>query len=396
VKTPRLAVFNTQPPHLYFGGVERRIVEVATRLTNEIDTTIYSGTKGGFGKPVFLDGTTIVPCFSTDALFPLDNWVFNRTISSAFDNVKADVYEAHAVSGYGFLRKLRERNLKVPFIQTVHGVLADEYLQAVLSGFSSFREKLANLFMWRLSRLEGEATRNADVVVTVSQYSSQKIAQLYSVDKAKITVIPNGVNPERFKPFSGGDALKVNLGLGSKPIVLFVGRLIPRKGLTFLVEAAKRVVKENPSTIFIVAGNGPLRNKLTSDLERVNLSGRFMFLGEVQDSMLPALYDCADVFAFPSIQEGQGIALLEAQSSAKPVVAFSVGGVKEAVSDGNSGFLVEHGSSEGLAEAILRLLSSPSLRQSMGSKGRDFVQRNFTWDICGQKMRGVYRKALGI
>jgi phosphatidylinositol alpha-1,6-mannosyltransferase len=121
-----------------------------------------------------------------------------------------------------------------------------------------------------------------------------------------------------------------------------------------------------------------------------------MFLGEVQDSMLPALYDCADVFAFPSIQEGQGIALLEAQSSAKPVVAFSVGGVKEAVSDGNSGFLVEHGSSEGLAEAILRLLSSPSLRQSMGSKGRDFVQRNFTWDICGQKMRGVYRKALGI
>src|SRR4030067_3749084 len=92
LKKPRLAVFNTQPPHLFFGGVERRIVEVAKRLTNEIGTTVFSGTKGGFRKPVSFNGTRIVPCFSTDVLFPLDNWVFNQTISGAVDAIKADVY----------------------------------------------------------------------------------------------------------------------------------------------------------------------------------------------------------------------------------------------------------------------------------------------------------------
>src|SRR4030066_1644653 len=96
----RLAVFNTQPPHLYFGGVERRIIETANRLRNDVDVTIYSGTKGGFRKPLSFNGTRIVPCFSTAALFPLDNWVFNQTISRAANAIEADVYEAHAVSGY--------------------------------------------------------------------------------------------------------------------------------------------------------------------------------------------------------------------------------------------------------------------------------------------------------
>ena len=74
-----LAVFNTQPPHLYFGGVERRIVETAKRLLSEVDTRVYCGTKAGFKKTGSVNGITFVPCFSTDALFPLDNWFFNKT-----------------------------------------------------------------------------------------------------------------------------------------------------------------------------------------------------------------------------------------------------------------------------------------------------------------------------
>jgi len=394
LRTPRLAVFNTQPPHLYFGGVERRIVEVAKRLTKEIDTTIYSGTKGGFRTTVSSSGTSIVPCFSTDVLFPLDNWVFNQTISSAVGFIKADVYEAHNASGYAFLRSLKKRRLKVPFVETIHGVLADEYFQTLESGSLSPRERLANLLMWHLSRLEGESARKANLVVAVSNNSAEKAVRLYDVDKAKIRVVPNGVDPDRFKPATGSGAWKRKLKLDNKRIVLFVGRLIPRKGLNFLVEAAKRVVKENADAVFIIVGNGPLRNKLASDLERLNLSRNFIFMGDVAENMLPNLYNYADVFAFPSIQEGQGIALLEAEASAKPVVAFRVGGVKEAVSDGNSGFLVERGNSDGLAEAILNLLSNPSLRQSMGEKGREFVQHNFTWDICAEKMLRVYREAL--
>ncbi|MCZ2809674.1 MAG: hypothetical protein O2V44_10000, partial [Candidatus Bathyarchaeota archaeon] len=75
-----VAVLNTQPPHLYFGGVERRIVETAKRLLNKVDTRVYSGTKMGFRKTSFVNGTIFIPCFSTDVLFPLDNWFFNKTI----------------------------------------------------------------------------------------------------------------------------------------------------------------------------------------------------------------------------------------------------------------------------------------------------------------------------
>jgi glycosyltransferase involved in cell wall biosynthesis len=396
LKKPRLAVFNTQPPHLYFGGVERRIIETAKRQQNEVEITVYSGTKGGFKKAVSFGGTGITPCFSTDVLFPVDNWFFNRTLADSGNSLEADVYEAHNASGYAFLKSLKKRNPEAPFIETVHGVLADEYLQTQSSGSLSPRERLANLLMGHLARLEGESARNANLVVTVSNYSAKKAVQLYDVDEVKIRVVPNGVDQDKFKPANGAEAMKRSLGLGNKRSVLFVGRLIPRKGLMFLVEAAKRVVNEYADTIFIIVGNGPLRHKLTSQLEKANISKSFLFLVDVRDSVLPALYNCIDVFAFPSIQEGQGIALLEAQASAKPVVAFKVGGVNEAVSEGNSGLLVERGNTDGFADAILKLLSNPRLRKRIGNKGREFVLQNFTWDLCAKTMLKVYNEALSV
>ena len=387
----RVAVFNTQPPHLYFGGVERRIVETAKRIQNEVDTRVYCGTKAGFKKTALVNGITFVPCFSTDALFPLDNWFFNQTLSRAADAIKADVYEAHTVSGYGFLKALRKRSIMKPFIQTIHGVLADEYAQSFQGASPTFRAKLANLIMWQLSKIEEEAAKNATLVVTVSKYSSKKIVQFYDVDKTKIRIVPNGVDPQKFRPAEGCEKVKRSIGIDKKQCVLFVGRLIPRKGLRFLIEAAKRIIKERSETAFIIVGNGPLRNHLSAYLEKVNLSGNFVFLGDVNENVLPIIYNCADVFAFPSIQEGQGIALLEAQATAKPVVAFNVGGVSEAVLDKETGLLVKPDSRE-LADAILKLLDNESLRVNMGHKGREFVCNNLSWDICAKRMLQIYRE----
>jgi len=393
MKKLNLAVFNTQPPHLYFGGVERRIVEMAKCLRNQIDTTVYSGTKAGFRKPVSINGVRVIPCFSTDALFPLDNWFFNKTLSKAVNAIKADVYEAHAVSGYGFLRAFRERGIKKPFIQTVHGVLADEYVQAIQRESPTLRAKLANRIMWHLSKLEEETAKNATLTVTISKYSSERIVQFYGVDKAQIRIVPNGVDTQRFKPSEGYEKIKRQIGIDSKLCVLFVGRLIPRKGLTFLVEAAKNIVKEYSQTIFLIVGDGPLKKHLISQLERMNLSGNFVLLGDVNEKVLPALYNCADVFVLPSIQEGQGIALLEAQATSKPVVAFDVGGVREAVLDKETGLLMKPDCNE-LANSIIKLLSSLSLREKMGSKGRKFIEDNFSWDICAEKLFQVYQEAL--
>ena len=202
--------------------------------------------------------------------------------------------------------------------------------------------------------------------------------------------MPNGVDPQRFRPIKGYEKVKRNLGIDKKQCVLFVGRLIPRKGLPFLIEAAKRIVKERSETAFVIVGNGPLRNHLSAYLEKVHLSGNFVFLGDVNEKVLPIIYNCADVFAFPSIQEGQGIALLEAQATAKPVVTFNVGGVIEPIVDKETGLLIRPDSHE-LADAILKLLSNTSLSESMGRKGREFVCNNLSWDICAKRMLQIYR-----
>ena len=388
-----LAVFNTQPPHLYFGGVERRIVETAKRLVNKVGTRVYCGTKAGFNKIASVNGAIFVPCFSTDVIFPLDNWFFNRTISRMSDAIEADVYEAHTVSGYGILKALKKRGILKPFIHTIHGVLADEYMQSSQSAFPTPRTKLSNFFMWRLSKIEEESARNATLIVTVSKYSSKKIVKFYNVDETKIRIVPNGVDPQKFRPVKGFEKLKHRIGIGNKQCVLFVGRLVPRKGLHFLIEAAKHVVKESKKTVFLVVGDGPLKNPLISDSKKEGLSDNFVFLGDVHDEVLPMLYNCADVFALPSIQEGQGLALLEAQATAKPSVAFNVGGISESVLDKKTGLLVNPDGYE-LANAVLNLLSNSSLREKMGRLGREFVCKNLTWDVCAEKMLRVYCEAL--
>jgi glycosyltransferase involved in cell wall biosynthesis len=388
----KLAVFNTQPPHLYVGGVERRIVETSKLLANEVDMTVYSGTKKGFNTTTTIDGATVVPCHSTDKLYPLDNWVFNRTISKMVNIIKADVYEAHAVSGYGFLNVLRKRKIKKPFIQTVHGVLADEYIQSSKSVSPSLKIKLSNFFMWHLGRIEKDAARKATLIVTVSRYSAQKILELYGVDEEKIRIVPNGVSLQKFKPTKDCEKVKDLIGGNSEHVVLFVGNLIPRKGLHFLIEAAKYVANEIEDTKFVVVGDGPLRNHLISYSKELGVSKRFIFLGDVTEDVLPRLYNCADVFASPSIQEGLGITLLEAQATAKPVVAFNVTAINEVVKDKETGLLVKPDSHE-LANALSSLLSDKQLRERMGEAGREYVCKNFSWNSCAQKMRQIYSEA---
>lgn len=247
--------------------------------------------------------------------------------------------------------------------------------------------------MWRLSRIEQELARNAGLVVTVSQYSLKKIVQYYGVDPAKIRIVPNGVDCLKFRPFDGSDKTKQKIGIAGKKCVLFVGRLIPRKGLPFLIEAAEQIVKERKDVAFVIVGDGSLRSHFVEYLKKIGLSDYFVFLGDVSDSVLPEIYNCADVFALPSIQEGQGIALLEAQATGKPVVAFDVGAVGETFADGETGLLVRPDGDK-LATAVLDLLSNETLREKMGAKGRVFACTNFSWSTCAEKMLEVYHEVL--
>jgi glycogen(starch) synthase len=390
----RLAIFSTQPPHIYVGGVERRIIETTKRLQNQADITVISGTKAGFKEPTTINNVKFIPYYSTDKIFPLDNWFFNRSIAKKAANINADVFEAHVVSGYGLLKALSSQGIKKPFIHTIHGVLADEYEQAKKNGYQSFRNSAVNYFMAKLAKLESETAQNSTLIVTISNYSLEKMKQFYNVDEAKVRIVPNGVDVAKFRPSTDKEEIRKQFGLGDEPCVLFVGSLIPRKGLHYLVEVAKKIVNEHSETTFLIVGEGPLKNQLVNSLETANISKNFKFLGNLKDDKLPDLYNCADVFVLPSIQEGQGIVLLEAQACGKPIVAFDIGGVNEAVRNGETGLLVKLGDTEEFANALLKLIGDKGLQEKMGADGRKYVLEKYTWDICAQKMLKVYYEAL--
>jgi len=386
-----LAVFNTQPPHLYYGGVERRIIETAKRLTEQINTTVYSGTKSGFKKPTSINKVNFVPVFSTDKLYPIDNWFFNNTISGSAKKFKADIYEAHTVSGYKLLKTFKKQKKKEPFIQSIHGVLADEYIKATQRGIPTIQTKLANIVMWKLSKLEKQAAEKANTIITISKYTQNKIIQLYEIEKEKIRIVPNGVDIQKFKPRKNQSTIKRQIGINNRQCVLFVGRLIPRKGLSFLVQAAKHIIKEKEHTAFVIVGDGPQKNQLISYLEKNRIRKNFIFLGDIKDEILPLIYNCAEVFVLPSVQEGQGIALLEAQAVSKPVIAFNTGGVRETILNQETGLLVEPNSKE-LANAIIKLLKNEEMRNKMGKKGREFVSKNFSWEKSAKKLLETYKE----
>lgn len=391
MKKINVAVFNTQPPQLFYGGVERRIIEIAKRISQQINTTVYSGTKAGFKKPTVINEIEFIPCFSTDILYPIDNWFFNKTIARSSKKITADIYESHNVSGYQFINKIKNHDPKKPIIQTIHGVLADEYIQAKKRKEYSIQKKLSNLIMWKFSKLEKQAANKADLVITISKYTKKKIIQFYDIEKEKIKIIPNGVDIQNFKSMENQKEIKEQMGLKKRPIILFVGRLIPRKGLIFLIKAAKKVMKEQKNILFLIVGEGPQKNYLLKNIKKEKLVKNFIFLGDINEKKLPKIYNIADVFVLPSIQEGQGIALLEAQATSKPVISFRTSGVKETVIDNKTGLLTKLDSNE-LANSILKLVQNKQLREQMGKNGRDFVTKNFSWNKSAKELMKVYKE----
>ncbi|MEO6666924.1 MAG: glycosyltransferase, partial [Nitrospiria bacterium] len=147
-----------------------------------------------------------------------------------------------------------------------------------------------------------------------------------------------------------------------------VGRLEPPKGHVYLIRAFARVIKMNARARLVLVGDGSLAKPLQEEAAHLGLVERVVFTGSRRD--VPYLLRAMDLFVFPSLWEGQGLALVEAMASGLPVVASRVGGVSEVVSDGCTGQLVPPGSPEALAEAMLAVMASPARARAMGAAGR--------------------------
>jgi len=246
--------------------------------------------------------------------------------------------------------------------------------------------------------------QRADRFIAVSPHIADQAVEL-GADPARVTVIPSGVDVERFAP---RDRLAARRALRSQhalddpaaPLVLFVGNLEPRKGVDRLLAALAMVRQKLPDARLVVVGTGesagaddqtPLLKGLVRDY---GLTSAVDFLGRVSADVLEQWYAAADVFALPSSSEAQGIAALEAMASGLPVVASAVGGLLRTIDDTRTGFLVPAGDVARLAARLTELLDNAELRRVMGSQARAAVERDFSWRRAAEATIAVYREAL--
>lgn len=216
-----------------------------------------------------------------------------------------------------------------------------------------------------------------DRVICCSDFQKSVAAtQEKLADDAAVT-IHHGVRLSRFEPRIDRPAYLTSLGLRADRLTIgTVGRPIPEKGHRYLLDAMPHIVASHPDVQFLIVGDGALRPELESRTATLGLTDRVRFVGARPD--VPELLAAMDIFVFPSVSEGFGIAVVEAMASRLPVVASNVGPLPEIVIDGDTGALVPTADGPALAAAVNRLIDDEHLRRQLALAGRARVEARFT------------------
>lgn len=227
--------------------------------------------------------------------------------------------------------------------------------------------------------------------VVVCKPSADDLIKHHHVDPAKITLVYNGVQIDRFKR-SGRNSMNLRSRLGISdmtPIVGTVRGLIPKMGLDHLVEAARVLSDSGINAAYILVGEGPLRAALEAMVEQYGLKNSFYFLGTRRD--IPELLREFDVFVLPSVWEGLPIAAIEGLAAGVPVVAYDVGGNREVVVDKVTGILVPHRDPGLFAQAIARILGDPQFRKQLAKNASSYAEENFDIRTTARAFLTMYR-----
>jgi glycosyltransferase involved in cell wall biosynthesis len=213
-------------------------------------------------------------------------------------------------------------------------------------------------------------------------------AEALGARPGRVRVVPNGVDTAVFHSARQHTAPRSET---PRPVVLFVGRLVPNKGPDLVVRAAPAILADHPGTRFLLAGDGPMRRRLERDVQRAGLASAFAFLGLIDN--VPEAMRSAAVLVRPSTLEGMPLAVLEAMATGLPVVATRVGGTPEIVRDGETGFLFEPGDHVALARSVSTLLADRSLAEAMGAAGRAAASGR-SWESVATATEMVYAEVL--
>jgi len=260
---------------------------------------------------------------------------------------------------------------RIPYILTTHG-----------SDVTLVRK-----FRW-LRPVAGVLFRRAAVATSVSSYLQAMLKEALDVDSF---VLPMPYDENKFRPQGEPEA--------EPPTLTCIGRMIERKGQKFLIGAAGLLKARGVDFRLQFVGDGPMRAELEALANKEGVADRVTWVGNVPHARVPDLIRRSAIVILPSIldwkqeAEGLGMVLVEASACGKPVIGTRLGGITDAIADGESGLLVEPESAEKLADAIARILSTPELKQRLGKGGIAFAAEHFSASGQAEKLAGLIERA---
>jgi colanic acid/amylovoran biosynthesis glycosyltransferase len=321
---------------------------------------------------ILLAGTRSIASLSKVALYSWTNYApqFHRAARLA----RPSLIHAHfAIDGATALPLAAA--LKIPLIVTLHGydvTMSDRFIGKTLAG---------KLYLQRRQRLWQYASQ----FLCVSEFIRRKAIEAgFPQEKLRVHFI--GIDREKFKPEQGFPG----------KIVLFVGRLVEKKGCIHLLRAMRKVQDVEPAATAVILGDGPLRPTLESSARNLNL--RFEFLGSQPSSIVRQWIAKANMLCIPSVtvsdggSEGLGMVILEAQAVGRPVVGFRTGGIPEAIQENATGLLAPPGDEVALAEQILRYLQDEDLWRSASARGIRWIAERFDLKRQTEELEAIYEE----
>lgn len=363
----------------YIGGAEifaQRLAEYLVRRGNKVDVITGWWDKELVrsevinGVNVYRIRTLRLKHFSQITLFfPM----FLRLLT--LDRIESyDVFHSVGETMVAYTGAATKALRKKPHIITIQGTTLATGLGNSPVGF----------ILRKLSRL---SLKRASLVHAISR----ELASLAERCGAEnVIVVPNGVDMAEFMPMEKGQAReKLDIPL-DESVVVCVARLVPVKGVDYLIRAIPLLSQLNNRISLLVIGDGPQRSDLEKLALELGLRDKVKFLGALPHEQIPLYLNVADVFVQSSLHEGLGIALIEAMSCGIPVIGTKVDGIMDIIEDNQNGFLVPPRDSEAIAKAVKKIFADEDIRSRFIAKGLETVKDKFQWDDVLPKIEEVY------
>ena len=366
-----LVITNDLPPRV--GGIQYYVDQLARGLAASGDEVVMYGSTFDGAAAWDAAAPFRVVRDDTSTLLPTPG-VLRRSIGMVRD-LQADVVLFGAAVPLGWMGPSILRRTGVPYVAFTHGLEV-----------SAVRMPGGGLPLRAIGRRAGAVT-------FVSRWCRDQLRPALG-DGPRYELLPPAVDAHEFHPGVGGDEVRDRYGLGDRPVVVCVSRLVERKGQDQLIRALPELRRRVPDTALLVVGGGPHRGGLESLARDRGVAAHVTFTGVVPEAELPAHFAAGDVFAMPCRErrrglevEAFGIVFIQAQAVGVPVVAGDIGGVPDAVGEADTGLLVDGEDLAAVTDAVVSLLKDPDRSAAMGAAGARRVVDGFTWPTRTAQLR---------